>query len=225
MISDTVTAQPLAASSRTAARVACAAAATFLVLLAALHVLKPEFDPSWRMISEYEIGRYGWVMMLAFLSLAFSHVCLVVALRAQVPTLGGTIGLILLLVSALGMAIAAIFTTDPITIAAGAVTPSGTMHGLGFFLGIPTVPIATTLLSISLARNPAWAWARRSLFWMTGLVWLSLAVFGLSILTLFKGTFGPDVPIGWQNRLVMLAYSGWVIVAAWRAAQLSRRSA
>ena len=33
-------------------------AAMFLALLILLHVLKPEFDPTWRMISEYEIGRF-----------------------------------------------------------------------------------------------------------------------------------------------------------------------
>jgi hypothetical protein len=42
--------------------VSFAAAATFLVLLATLHFIKPEFDPSWNMISQYEIGRYGWVI-------------------------------------------------------------------------------------------------------------------------------------------------------------------
>jgi hypothetical protein len=53
----------LTAISRTAARLSFAAAATFLVLLAALHFIKPELDPSWRMVSEYEIGRYGWVIL------------------------------------------------------------------------------------------------------------------------------------------------------------------
>jgi hypothetical protein len=31
-----------------------------------LHFLKPEIDPSWRMLGEYEIGRYGWLMRVAF---------------------------------------------------------------------------------------------------------------------------------------------------------------
>jgi hypothetical protein len=44
------------------------AAAAFVVLLAALQVLKPELDPSWRMGSEYAIGDYGWVMRIAFFS-------------------------------------------------------------------------------------------------------------------------------------------------------------
>ena len=51
MVSDTATAKPVAASSRTAARLSFAAAGTFLVLLATLHLIKPEFDPSWRVIS------------------------------------------------------------------------------------------------------------------------------------------------------------------------------
>jgi hypothetical protein len=49
-----------------AAQVALAAVAAFSILLVRVHVLKPEIDPSWRMISEYEIGRYGWLMRLAF---------------------------------------------------------------------------------------------------------------------------------------------------------------
>ena len=39
-------------------------------LIVILHVLKPEYDPSWRMISEYSLGRHGWVMRLAFLTMA-----------------------------------------------------------------------------------------------------------------------------------------------------------
>jgi hypothetical protein len=38
----------------------------------ARHFLKPEFDPSWRMVSEYAIGRWGWVMQLAFFSLTIA---------------------------------------------------------------------------------------------------------------------------------------------------------
>jgi hypothetical protein len=36
------------------------------------------------------------------------------------------------------------------------------------------------------------------------------------------GKFGPDVLIGWPNRLVLLAYGVWLIVVAWRGAQLHR---
>ena len=67
------------------------------------------------MSSEYEIGDYGWVMALVFLSLAFSCVALFVAIRSQVRTTGGKIGLAFLPVCDLGITIAAIITVDPIT--------------------------------------------------------------------------------------------------------------
>jgi hypothetical protein len=39
---------------------------------AALHILTQEFDPSWRMISEYALGHYGWLLSLTFLAWGFS---------------------------------------------------------------------------------------------------------------------------------------------------------
>lgn len=70
----------------------------FVVLLAALHVVKSELDPSWHFISEYEIGRYGWLMQLAFLALAGANLAIVAAVRPAVPGIAGGIGLLLFLV-------------------------------------------------------------------------------------------------------------------------------
>jgi hypothetical protein len=53
-----------------AAKLALAGSITFVALVTSLHFIKPEVDPSWHMISEYEIGDLGWLMQLAFLSLA-----------------------------------------------------------------------------------------------------------------------------------------------------------
>ncbi|MFB3764984.1 MAG: DUF998 domain-containing protein [Methanotrichaceae archaeon] len=44
----------------------------FLILLIALHFIEPEFDPSRQLISEYELGNYGWLMSLAFISLGIA---------------------------------------------------------------------------------------------------------------------------------------------------------
>jgi len=52
--------------TRITARVAVVLAAAFLAILVLLHFLESKFDPSWRMISDYEIGNYGWMMTLAF---------------------------------------------------------------------------------------------------------------------------------------------------------------
>jgi hypothetical protein len=76
-----------------AARLSFAAAATFMVMLAVLHVIKPKLDPSWRFVSEYADGSYGWVMMLSIFSLAVSCAALFVAARSQIGTVGDKIGL------------------------------------------------------------------------------------------------------------------------------------
>jgi hypothetical protein len=224
MAKDHTAATPVAAISRTAARLSLAAAAVFLVLLAALHLIKPELDPSWRVISEYALGDYGWMMVLAFLSLAVSCVSLFVAIRSQTRTIGGKIGLAFLLVAAVGLIIAAIFTTDPITASHNELTTHGTLHGLGAALGIG-FPIAAALIGWSLARNQAWSSARRLLLWAAGLAWIGFLVFALSMVVMFPddGTFGPDVLIGWPNRFMMMTYSVWLMVVAWRVARLSRQ--
>ena len=65
MTPNTAVSHPSAGVSPGAACVAVVLSAAFLALLALLHFLEPDFDPSWRMISEYELGRYGWLMRLA----------------------------------------------------------------------------------------------------------------------------------------------------------------
>lgn len=48
----------------------------FLVILACLHFLKPEISPMWRMISEYEIGKFGFLMSIAFFAGEWAFYCL-----------------------------------------------------------------------------------------------------------------------------------------------------
>ncbi len=55
-----------------AAILSLAASITTLVCLAALHVLSPEFDPSWRVVSEYALGGHRWALSLMFLAWATS---------------------------------------------------------------------------------------------------------------------------------------------------------
>jgi Protein of unknown function (DUF998) len=221
-----VTAGPVRAVSRAAALLSFASAATFVVLLAALHFIKPELDPSWHFISEYAIGDYGWMMVLAFLSLALGYVALFVAIRAQLRTIGGYIGLAMLLVSALGLTIAAIFTTDPITVSEDAVTTEGALHNLGGTLGI-AMPLAAALVGWNLARTPAWSSAKRLLLLATGLALVAFLISFISLgvmVTQSGGEFGSEVLVGWPNRLEILAYSAWLMVVARQAIRVSRQN-
>jgi hypothetical protein len=225
MAEATAVAKPVTAVSPTAARLSFAAAATFVVLLAALHFIKPKLDPSWHFISEYAIGDFGWIMMLAFLSLALSFVSLFVAIRSQLQTIVGRIGLALRLVSALGLTIAEIFTTDPITVSEEAVTTEGTLHNLGGTLGM-AMPYAAALVGWKLTRNPAWLSAKRSLLWASGLALVAFVVSFVSLGVMVSqndGMFGPDVLVGWPNRFEILAYSVWLMTVAWQAIKLRGR--
>jgi hypothetical protein len=202
--------------------VAFGAAASFVALILGLHVIKPEIDPSWRFISEYAIGRHGWMLSLAFFVLATACVALVVSIRGEVRTIPGRIGLAGLLAMAAGLIIAGVFTTDPITTPADAMTTTGKLHAVGGALGMG-MPLANLFITWRLVRNPRWARARRALLMAGGLAISSTLVFigALALLVPADGTFGPDVPVGWPNRLEALAVSSWVMTVAWHAAVLA----
>jgi hypothetical protein len=114
--------------------------------------------------------------------------------------------------------------TDPITTDAKALSASGKMHRLGGMLGIPVMPVAVALISWALIRrNQAWAGMRHWLWLTVGLVWLSFAALVFLALVVAKGTLGPDVLIGWPNRLFIIGCSLLMIVG-WHAIQLSRQT-
>ena len=199
------------AVSLTPARGSVAAAAAAVVLLAVLHILSPELDPSWRMVSEYALGNYGWVLALMFLAWALSCVTLFFAIKSYTRTVGGKIGLGFLLVAALGMSMAAIFDVRH------------DLHGLAALIGMPSLPIAALLTSLSLVRHPAWFSTRRWLLGTAHLTWISLVVMFAAVfigLSQSGGEFGSEVLAGWPNRFLVVAYCAWLITAAWQADQL-----
>jgi Protein of unknown function (DUF998) len=221
MITNTTITQSQMTISRAAGRLTLATSVLFLILLVALHFLEPEYAPSWRMVSEYLLGNYGWVMQLAFLSMALSCVTCFFAVRSYIQTRGGNIGLVILLVTAAALITAAFSAIDPITASKNALTTHGNIHALASMIGVPGLPLAALLISRSLAHNPGWFSARRALFWATSLAWISLLLMVLTVAVMLPlaGKFGPNVWIGWPNRIVMVAYSGWLITVAWYTAQ------
>lgn len=77
----------LSAARAAPARLSIAAVATYQLLLVALIFIRPELDPSWHTISEWAIGRHGWIMVLAFL-VSFGNSAWVRARRALLWTAG-----------------------------------------------------------------------------------------------------------------------------------------
>src|SRR5579864_509465 len=92
-----------------AAWLAILATGATIVLLVSLHLLSPEFSPSWRVISEYALGHYPWVLSLMFLSWGIGSWALVAVIWSQVHTKSGRVGLWFLIIAGVGEAMASVF--------------------------------------------------------------------------------------------------------------------
>ena len=204
------------------AGIATIGSAGFLGLLGALHVLKPDVDPSWAVISAYALGDYGWLMTLAFAAMAAACAALCLQLRPSARSVPGRIGLVVLAVSAVGFTMAAIFPTDPITVPVGRETGRGQLHAAGAMLG-GVIPIAALALSWDLSRRAGWERARFWLWAATAAAWVGDLVFiGAMAVMLPRGdgALGPNVLIGWPNRLMIATYCIWVATAAWQSGRV-----
>lgn len=219
MANPLIVTKPVSRFESNAARISLTAGALFILLLGSLHLLEPEFDPTWRFISEYMLGNFGWMMTLAFLSLAASLAGSGVTVLSQVRTVIGYIGLAILAIAVIGLLIAAMFKTDPIFTKMEDLTDSGKMHVLGASLDYS--PLAFLLLSFSLARNQAWKPIRWWLF-ITAIVTIALTI-GFMFTLPQDGVFGPGVLAGLVGRLLVLSYLGWVGVVAFHAIRLHRQ--
>ncbi|AKF09059.1 hypothetical protein DB32_006208 [Sandaracinus amylolyticus] len=208
-------------SSAVAARLALGAAAATLALLASLHVLSPELDPTWRMVSEYAYGRFGWVLSLMFVAWGLASWALALALRPRVSTRGERVGWAFLVLAGVGQAMAAV------------VDVQHPLHSLAALIGIPSLPIAALLLTAPIARErPALRWAAHAT-WVC--VVLMAAAFALLITTFVQAggdtsaepgtvtTLPPGViaVVGVANRLLVVAYCAWVASVAWHVAPRS----
>jgi hypothetical protein len=211
------------------ALLAMGAAAATLLLLAGLHILSPEFDPSFRMVSEYALGHYGWVLSLMFLAWGMSSWALALALWSQVKTRAGKVGWWFLVIAGLGEAMASVFDIT-----------QDTGHSIAGVLGMVGFPIAAVVLSVSLGRNQAWRSAKKPLLWIANLSWISVVLLGATLVLMtvqFLQVTGGHLPQhapthlpagvlgldGWADRLFVLSNCLWVFVAAWQAMKLTGR--
>lgn len=194
--------------STVAAVYALGATALAAVLIALLHWLEPEFDPSWRMLSEYSLGRYGLLMRVAFLAMGTGVIAAAVALwQATGPW---SLGLILVAIGPLG---AAFIDTDPITTPRAQMSRRSNIHAALGSLFILGFPLAATVAGISAAGDPA---VGPILAWASVVPWITLVWFiGTSVRHARPDAVGgPEVRIGWPNRVNILANLGWVALAA-----------
>ncbi len=189
-----------------------------LLVLALLHAASPEFDPSWRMVSEYANGDYNWLLSLMFLCWASSTCCLSYALKPHARSHAASAGIIILVVAGLGEAMAAVFDINH------------SLHSLAAFLGILGFPLAAMLIGIFMGKSGAWPQARRVIFWLSNLTWASVVLMATAMAVLFMTLSQAGIVMsansqplselppgiiafnGWANRFLIAVYCVWVII-------------
>lgn len=213
-------------NQKTAARSSILVSLLTLLLLAALHILSPEFNPAWRMVSEYANGNYALVLSLFFALWGISTWALAYAIWSHVKTKAGRIGLYFLIAAGVGEVMASVFDINH------------SLHSLASLIGIPSLAIAAMLISNSLVKDEVWAKAKKSLLLSANLTWISILVMAVSFLILMV-TFtqsGAEMPtdssivttlpdgviglVGWANRFLVVVYCAWVMIVARLASKL-----
>ena len=214
--------------SSTSSLLAIGMSVAVLVLLAILHSLSPEFNPAWRMVSEYANGKYPMILSAMFFLWGAASWALAYTLWPHMQTTAGKIGLVFLILAGVGEAMAAVFDINH------------KLHGLSAMIGIPSLSIAAMLTSVALVRTESWSIARTSLLWTANLTWVSILLMAIAFAVMMAtyAQAGGDMSanaevvttlpdgvialVGWANRFLIVVYCSWVMTVAWQAIKLSK---
>lgn len=172
------------------------------------------------MVSEYAMGKYKWLLTAFFSFWGIASLCLAVLLWNKVTGIWGSIGVILLFISAIGEVMGGIFDAKH------------KHHGLAALLGVPTLPVAALLIGYNLIQTPSLQSQASGILISSHATWLSFVIMGLTMAIMMSGfkksgiPMGPNeeppafVPLGvialagYANRLLVVCYVGWLIVVA-----------
>lgn len=192
------------------AYLAAAFAALFLALLSLLHFIKGSDTPAWHTISQYALGKNGWVMQLAFYLLASACLALSVAVE---PYPGTKLAAILLLLCAASTFGAGYFKTDPLEPQTSRRATESFIHNVCSLILIPLCPISATVIARELVISPMFVPAQSLLSWLTILTWVGFGCFVATSLYYRRGgrKLTPGTPVGFFNRLMVTTYAIWII--------------
>jgi hypothetical protein len=214
--------------SSTSSLLAIGMSVAVLVLLVILHSLSPEFNPAWRMVSEYANGKYPMILSAMFFLWGAASWALAYTLWPHMQTTAGKIGLVFLILAGVGEAMAAVFDINH------------KLHGLSAMIGIPSLSIAAMLISVALVRTESWSIARTSLLWTANLTWVSILLMAIAFAVMMAtyAQAGGDMSanaeavttlpdgvialVGWANRFLIVVYCAWVMTVAWQALKLNQ---
>lgn len=192
-----------------------------LLCLLALHFVSPEFQPSWRMVSEYALGKNKRLLTGFFFLWGTSSILLAALLWGVVGSIWVTVGVVLLFISSIGAIMGGLFDVKH------------PKHGLAFALGVPTLPVAALLIGHHLVRLENWSECKTPILLSAHSTWVSVVLMGVAMMVMFSGfkksgvSWDKDSPPpeslppgvialgGYANRLVIFCYVLFLMVVAY----------
>ena len=153
--------------------------AYFLGAVAALHVLRPDYDPISRTISEYANGAYGFLMTSSFVMLGLGSGALVLALARDGWASSGRsrIGIAFLTLWSVGVLVLSIFPTDRYGIP---VSRNGIIHSFVALITFICLIVASILCSLRFRRDVQWRRFARPSLTLAIVIGVSFVVFLVS---------------------------------------------
>ena len=185
-----------------------------LLAIVFMHILRPDYTPMHHMISDYAVGRFGWIMTTAFVALAGGLLMLLVGLARGGPVSAmARVAMFFLGIPCIGLIVTAMFDTD--LEEATSVTRSGNIHTISFLVNVASILLAVVLLSAVFRREPSWRDHGR-----TAVVLASLIV--LAFIFQFV-TLHPGAPYGIANRLFVALLFAWLLTTSIHLLKVARR--
>lgn len=137
-----------------AATLATAGFTYAILVVAALPFLRPEYDASVNWISDYAVGRLGWLQTSVFIGTGFGVLALLVGLVRMGPaTWIARTGVVFLSVLVPGLWVAALFQTD---LPGHRMTQHGLIHNMDALANFLCGLIAALFLAASFGDDPRW---------------------------------------------------------------------
>lgn len=183
-----------------------------LLCLLTLHFVSTDFKPSFRMVSEYALGKHKWLLTLFFLCWGLCSISSGFMMWNVVTSDWAKLGVVLLFVTGIGAIMGGLFDVQH------------KLHGLAFGIGVPFLPIGALLISYHLIKKSEWQGNSFYLLLSSHAIWISVVFMAVSMFLLFSSlkstgiVYEPNSPPltelpkgvigmnGWANRLLILCY-------------------
>jgi hypothetical protein len=186
----------------------------YLADILALHMLRPDFDPMRRFLSEYAVGRFGILGTVSFCVMAATVLTfrsgLHLGVQRSLPLNSTSLFLAL---AAAGFLTSALFPTDVQPTGGGRPIPTraGAIHDMSALLLFTSLILAALILPSALKRDPSW----RSFS-------LTARLLGILILVLFVAFIvAPWRLKGLVQRAEVAAILTWLLMTGLRLRKLA----